>query len=268
MDWHIISPLVFTVYTQSRSGANAGLDRIMKQKWLHLCNRLDYQFKNPDFLRQALTHKSYLPQDSEANFGNNERIEFLGDAVLDLVISEMLMQEFPELDEGGLSKFRASLVSESGLCKQARTLKLGDCLLLGRGEEMTGGREKTSLLSDTFEAVMAAIYLDSREKNGLSEITRVIQKIFLAHLPENAEGYITRDYKSELQEHVQKITGLASTYELVDETGPDHQKEFTMAVFVRNKEYGRGTGASKKLASQLAAENALVRIQQNPSLLK
>ena len=127
----------------------------MKQKWIHLCNRLDYQFENPDILRQALTHKSYQSVESEANYGNNERIEFLGDAVLDLIISEMLMQEFPELDEGGLSKFRASLVSESGLCKQALSLELVDCLLLGRGEEMTGGREKTSLLSDTFEAVMA-----------------------------------------------------------------------------------------------------------------
>ncbi len=240
----------------------------MKQKWIDLCNRLDYQFENPDILRQALTHKSYLPLESEENLGNNERIEFLGDAVLDLVTSEMLMQEFPELDEGGLSKFRASLVSESGLYKQAFALELGECLLIGRGEEMTGGREKTSLLSDTFEAVMAAIYLDSRDKHGLSEITRIIRKLFLPHLPESAQGYITRDYKSELQEHVQKLTGLPSTYELVDETGPDHQKEFTMAVFVRDKEYGRGSGASKKLASQLAAESALVRIQQDPSLLE
>ena len=179
----------------------------------------------------------------------------------------MLMQEFPELDEGGLSKFRASLVSESGLCKQASALDLGDCLLLGRGEEMTGGREKTSLLSDTFEAVMAAIYLDSRDKKGLSEVARIIRKLFIPHLPENAKGYITRDYKSELQEHVQKITGLPSTYELVYEKGPDHQKEFTMAVFVRDKEYGRGIGASKKIASQLAAENALVKIQNDPLLL-
>ena len=241
---------------------------MMNQKWIHLCNLLGYQFENSGILRQALTHKSYLPSESGLNLGNNERIEFLGDAVLDLVISEMLMQEFPELDEGGLSKFRASLVSESGLCKQARALELGNCLLLGKGEELTGGREKTSLLSDTFEAVMAAIYLDSREKNGLSEIARVIRKLFLPQLPKNAEGYITRDYKSELQEHVQKITGLPSTYKLVDETGPDHQKEFIMAVFVKDKEYGRGSGASKKLASQLAAENALVKIQQDPSLLK
>ncbi len=114
----------------------------MKQEWIRLCQRVDYQFKKPEILRQALTHKSYLPVDLDEKFSNNERIEFLGDAVLDLVISEMLMEGFPELDEGGLSKFRASLVSESGLSKQAVTLELGECVLLGRGEEMTGGRKK------------------------------------------------------------------------------------------------------------------------------
>ena len=239
----------------------------MKQEWIRICQRLDYEFQKPEILRQALTHKSYLPAEKDQYYGNNERIEFLGDAVLDLVISEILMEEFPELDEGGLSKFRASLVSESGLSKQARDLGLGSCLLLGRGEEMTGGRNKTSLLADTFEAVMAAIYLDSREKHGLSEITHVIQGIFLPHLPQDAEGYITRDYKSELQEHVQKIIGVPSTYELVEESGPDHEKVFTMAVFIWDRECGRGKGASKKLASQLAAENALLRIQQDPFFL-
>ncbi|MBC8258288.1 MAG: ribonuclease III [SAR324 cluster bacterium] len=239
----------------------------MKEEWRNLCQRLDYQFNNPEILQQALTHKSYLPAETDEFFENNERIEFLGDAVLDLVISEMLMEEFPELDEGGLSKFRASLVSESGLSKQARGLDLGLCLLLGRGEEMTGGRNKTSLLADTFEAVMAAIYLDSREKDGLKQITRVIQKIFLPHLPQDGEDHITRDYKSELQEHVQKLIGIPSTYKLVEESGPDHEKEFTMAVFVREKECGRGTGASKKLASQLAAENALRQIEKEPDFL-
>ena len=228
---------------------------------------LGLRFNNKNLLVQSLIHKSALNELDHLTVGSYERLEFLGDAVLDLVISEMLMEEFPELDEGGLSKFRASLVSESGLSKQARALELGTCLLLGRGEEMTGGRNKTSLLADTFEAVMAAIYLDSREIHGLSEITRVIQGIFLPHLPQDAEGYITRDYKSELQEHVQKIIGVPSTYELVEESGPDHEKVFTMAVFIRERECGRGRGASKKLASQLAAENALLRIQQDPSFL-
>ncbi|MCH2266455.1 MAG: ribonuclease III [SAR324 cluster bacterium] len=241
---------------------------MMKKEWIDLCQSLDYQFDDPQILRQALTHKSFLPPETEENYGNNERIEFLGDAVLDLVISEFLMEKFPELDEGGLSKFRASLVSELGLSRQARKLELGTCLLLGRGEEITGGRQKISLLADTFEAVMAAIYLDSREKHGITQITRVIQTLFLPHLPQDAEGYITRDYKSELQEHVQKLFGIPSTYELMEESGPDHEKNFTMAVFVRKKECGRGSGASKKLASQLAAENALLQIQQDPSFLE
>jgi len=250
------------------SGANEGAGKMMKKEWVRLCERLAYQFQHPKFLRQALTHKSFIPSEAEESYGNNERIEFLGDAVLDLVISEMLMEKFPELDEGGLSKFRASLVSESGLSKQAHALELGECLLLGRGEEVTGGRQKTSLLADTFEAVMAAVYLDSREEHGISVISRVIQNLFLPHLPEDAEGYITRDYKSELQEHVQKMFGIPSTYELKEESGPDHEKEFTMAVFVKEKECGRGIGASKKLASQLAAENALLRIQEEPSFLQ
>ena len=241
---------------------------MMKKEWSQLCQRLNYQFQHPEILRQALTHKSCLPSENEESYGNNERIEFLGDAVLDLVISEMLMEKFPELDEGGLSKFRASLVSESGLSKRARELGLGECLLLGRGEEVTGGRQKPSLLADTFEAVMAAVYLDSREEHGLSIVSQVIQALFLPYFPEDAEGYITRDYKSELQEHVQKLFGIPSTYELMEESGPDHEKEFTMAVFVKEKECGRGIGASKKLASQLAAENALQRIQEEPSLLQ
>ena len=240
----------------------------MKEEWETLCNRLGYKFDNPSILRQALTHKSFLPAEKEDNFGDNERFEFLGDAVLDLIISEMLMEKFPQLEEGGLSKFRASLVSESGLKKQAQALDLGSCLLIGRGEEITGGREKTSLLADTFEAVIAAIYIDSRKKHGISKIKRVIQELFLPQLPNDAEGYITRDYKSELQEYVQKIFGIASTYQLIEETGPDHQKEFTMAVYIREKEFGRGSGASKKVASQLAAENALQKIMKNPSFFE
>ena len=249
-------------------GAKEEIGKMIEKEWSQLCKHLDYQFKCPEFLRQALTHKSFIPSETEKYYGNNERIEFLGDAVLDLVISEMLMEKFPELDEGKLSKFRASLVSETGLSQQARKLGLGKCLLIGRGEEVTGGRQKTSLLADTFEALMAAIYLDSREENGISTITRVIHALFESHLPDDAEDYITRDYKSELQEHVQKIFGMPSTYELMEESGPDHDKEFTMAVFVKEKECGRGVGASKKMASQLAAENALLRIKNEPSLLQ
>ena len=240
----------------------------MKEEWQSLCKRLGYQFNNPTILRQALTHKSYLPSEKHKSNSNNERLEFLGDAVLDLVISEMLMKKFPDLEEGGLSKFRASLVSESGLKKQAQALDIGTCLLLGKGEEITGGRKKTSLLADTFEAVIAAIYIDSREKYGITQVKQVIQDLFLPHLPNDAEDYITRDYKSELQEYVQKIFGISSTYELVEEVGPDHEKEFTMAVFIKEKEFGRGSGTSKKLASQFAAEKALKRIMNESSSLE
>jgi len=232
----------------------------MEKDWGNLCERLGYKFNDPSILKQALTHKSFSPPAKFQNRVNNERLEFLGDAVLDLVISEMLMQKFPDLEEGGLSKFRASLVSETGLNKQAQSLDLGSFLLIGRGEEITGGREKKSLLADTFEAVIAAIYIDSREKHGISKVARIIQNMFLPHLPNDAESHITRDYKSELQEYVQKFFGISSTYELMEEVGPDHEKEFTMAVFIKNREYGRGQGASKKIASQLAAEKALLKI--------
>ena len=240
----------------------------MNEKWEKLCSLLDYKFENPLILRQALTHKSFLVSETEEKNANNERLEFLGDAVLDLVISEMLMEKFPKLEEGGLSKFRASLVSELGLRKQAHFLDLGNCLLLGRGEEITGGRKKSSLLADTFEAIIAAIYLDSREKQGISEVSRVIKMLFNPHLPDDSQDYISRDFKSELQEYTQKLFGTATTYKLIEETGPDHEKEFTMAVFLGEQECGRGKGASKKIASQLAAENALNKINKQPLLMK
>ncbi len=122
----------------------------MKEDWEKLCSNLGYQFEDKSILRQALTHKSHLSSETEKNSINNERLEFLGDAILDLIISEMLMDNYPKLEEGSLSKFRASLVSESGLNKQALALNLGNCLLLGRGEEITGGRKKASLLANTF----------------------------------------------------------------------------------------------------------------------
>jgi len=240
----------------------------MREEWDKLCNRLGYKFENSSILRQALTHKSFLTSEISEDSADNERFEFLGDAILDLIISEMLMENYPKLEEGGLSKFRASLVSESALKKQAIELNLGDCLLLGRGEEITGGRKKTSLLANTFEALMAAIYLDSRNKYGINKISHIIRNLFLPHLPNDAEGFITRDFKSELQEYVQKMFGIPSTYKLIEETGPDHEKEFTMAVFIHEKEYGRGRGASKKLASQIAAEKGLQQIVNESSFVE
>jgi ribonuclease-3 len=227
-----------------------------------LCARLGYQFRQPDLLQQALTHKSYV-QDAGARGGrNNERFEFLGDAVLDLIISEMLMERFPDLPEGGLSKLRAGLVNESGLRRIAHSLDLGQYLLMGKGEEMTGGRQKASLLADAVEALFAAVYLDSRETHGVQEVTRLARNLFGPELPDRAEDLAVRDFKSELQEYVQKHFGVLVTYELVRQTGPDHQKEFEMAALIEQKEYGRGTGKSKKQAGQMAAKQALEYISK------
>ena len=227
----------------------------------NLCTTLGYQFQKMELLRQAMTHKSYILQPSGQSVENNERLEFLGDAVLDLIISEMLMERFPSLSEGGLSKSRASLVNENRLRKIAHKLELGDYLLMGKGEEMTGGRTKSSLLADAVEALIAAIYLDSRTNSGMVVITQIVHQLFQEHLPEHIEDFTFRDFKSELQEYVQKKIGILVTYQLISHSGPDHQKEFEMAALIENQEQGRGSGSSKKQATQMAAKQALKNLQ-------
>ena len=226
-----------------------------------LCDQIDYQFRDEELLELALTHKSFTEFESKTGERNNEKLEFLGDAVLDMAISELLMERFPELDEGGLSKFRASLVNEDGLAHIARKMKLGDSLRMGRGEDLSGGREKPSLLADALEAVLAAIYLDSRKTEGFSRVSKIIYDLYHEELPEQVDSFISRDYKSELQEFVQKNLNLPANYELVNQFGPDHQKEFEMVVKVEERILGRGRGFSKKQAGQAAAQDALNRLQ-------
>ena len=226
-----------------------------------LCDQIDYQFRDEELLELALTHKSFTEFESKTGERNNEKLEFLGDAVLDMAISELLMERFPELDEGGLSKFRASLVNEDGLAHIARKMKLGDSLRMGRGEDLSGGREKPSLLADALEAVLAAIYLDSRKTEGFSRVSKIIYELYHEELPEQVDSFISRDYKSELQEFVQKNLNLPANYELVNQFGPDHQKEFEMVVKVEERILGRGRGFSKKQAGQAAAQDALNRLQ-------
>ena len=185
--------------------------------------------------------------------------------MLDLLVSELLMERFPDLDEGGLSKFRASLVNEARLSRIAAHLDLGCFLRLGRGEEMTGGREKPSLLADALEAVIAALYLDSRSEGGVEKTAQVVEQLFDEELPKESSAFISRDYKSELQELAQKLLSTLCLYELVGAEGPDHEKEFEMAVLINNREYGRGKGTSKKEASQTAARTALTQLQQESS---
>ena len=226
-----------------------------------LCDQIDYQFRDEELLELALTHKSFTEFESKTGERNNEKLEFLGDAVLDMAISELLMERFPELDEGGLSKFRASLVNEDGLAHIARKMKLGDSLRMGKGEDLSGGREKPSLLADALEAVLAAIYLDSRKTEGFSRVSKIIYDLYHEELPEQVDSFISRDYKSELQEFVQKNLNLPANYELVNQFGPDHQKEFEMVVKVEERILGKGRGFSKKQAGQAAAQDALNSMQ-------
>ena len=162
--------------------------------WNGLCEYIGYRFQNMELLKLALTHKSFTEFESTTGERNNEKLEFLGDAILDMAISEMLMERFPELEEGGLSKFRASLVNEDGLANIARKLELGNYLLMGKGEDLSGGREKSSLLADAMEALFAAVYLDSREKQGFAAVSKLICNLYEAELPEQADSFISRDY--------------------------------------------------------------------------
>jgi ribonuclease-3 len=212
---------------------------------------LDYHFQQLELLNQALTHKSYVHEQRES-VQHNERLEFLGDAVLGLVISDYCYERFAQLAEGELSKIRASLVNEGNLARIARRLNLGMYLLVGRGEELTGGRTKTSLLADTLEALLAAIYLDG----SLNAVYQVVLRCFQDDLKNIFdEGH--KDYKSELQEYTQEKFGCVPMYTVVRERGPDHEKVFEVELTVRGQLQGLGAGKSKKEAEQAAARKVL-----------
>jgi len=210
----------------------------------HLERDLNYKFVDSTLILEALTHKSY-----KKNY-DNERLEFLGDAVLDLIVGEYLFTKFRKSDEGKLSKIRASLVNEIGFEKLARSLKLGDYILLSNAEHNNGGREKSSLLSDAFEAVMGAIYLES----GLKVVSEIAIKLIEKNYEEISLDSLFRDYKTTLQELTQARYGMIPEYKVVSSRGPDHLKEFEIAVFIQDKEYARAVGKSKKIAQQEAAE--------------
>lgn len=222
-----------------------------KELLADLEHALEYRFTHLELLNQALTHKSYVHEQREP-VQHNERLEFLGDAVLELVISDYCYGRFVQLAEGELSKIRASLVNEGNLARLARRLNLGTYLLVGRGEELTGGRAKTSLLADTFEALLAAVYLDG----SLNAVYRVVMRCFQEDLNNIFdEGH--KDYKSELQEYTQEKFGCVPTYIVVRERGPDHDKVFEVELTIRGQLQGLGTGKSKKEAEQAAARKVL-----------
>ncbi|MBN2575770.1 MAG: ribonuclease III [Deltaproteobacteria bacterium] len=214
--------------------------------------RLAYSFRDTALVETALTHRSWLNETLDAARADNERLEFLGDAVLALVSSDLLMKRFPEQSEGELSKARAALVNEAGLARVADAVGLGQWIFLGHGEAQAGGRQKRSLLANTFEALVGAIYLDG----GYSAAFRVAERLMeplLADVPAAAN----KDFKSRLQELAQGRLQMTPSYAVLSESGPDHAKTFEVAITIGDKEYGRGFGRSKKEAQQSAAEIAL-----------
>jgi len=222
-----------------------------------LAAALGISFNNYALLDQALTHTSYANESVKRKIVHNERLEFLGDAVLELATSTYLFLHFPELPEGDLTKARASVVCEPSLHRRAAEVKLGEYLLLGKGEQATGGRQRPSILADAFEAVIGAIYLDQ----GWRAARDYVLKQLRAELKEVESGDNWQDYKTMLQEKVQRHPGQRINYELVAAKGPDHAKVFTVSVSVNGLSYGIGEGRSKKAAEQMAAKQALPKIK-------
>ena len=220
---------------------------------------LGYRFHQPRLLEEALTHKSYSNERRSRDRTQNERLEFLGDAVLSLVMSEYLAAEFPGSNEGGLSKLKAHLVSEASLAKAARRMKLGRLLRLGKGEELSKGREKHSLLADALEALIAAIYLDGGLEASRKFTLQVLEEELLATRAEQARPGM-EDYKTQLQEVCQKRYESLPQYETVRESGPDHEKVFEVELTIQGVMRGIGRGRSKKEAEQMAAKEALTQL--------
>ncbi|MDL1969422.1 MAG: ribonuclease III [Candidatus Desulfofervidaceae bacterium] len=227
----------------------------MEEKLASLEQVLGYEFKNKSLLRCALIHRSYA---YEAQVESNERLEFLGDAVLELVVRDYLFHKYPDLNEGRLSQFKAFLVEEGTLAEVARFLELGKYLYLGKGEIQAHGEEKTSILADALEAIIGAIYLDSDFLTAL----QVVKQIFLPWLDKikfNANG----DYKTLLQNWLQRDYHTLPRYRILKTSGPDHNKQFKVGVFVNNELWGQGIGRSRKAAEQAAAKEALKRLKND-----
>ena len=219
-----------------------------------LSARLGLPLADPVVALAALTHKSYVNEHrDEQGLADNERLEFLGDAVIDLAVSHRLMERFPTAREGDLSKMRAAVVDELGLSEMARALDLGALLRLGRGEELTGGRQKASLLADAMEAVIAAVFV----AGGLEPVLGIVDRFLGEAFARAAAGTLDRDFKTQLQELAQSRLRASPRYRVVAEHGPDHSKTFEVETDLRGEVVGRGTGRSKKDAEQAAAKLAL-----------
>lgn len=214
--------------------------------------KLNYKFNNIKLLESALIHSSYA-NEVRGNTHSNERLEFLGDSVLSIIVSEHIYNKYPNMPEGELTRLRASLVCEKSLCAFSRELGIGEFLKLGKGEDKNGGRERDSILADAFEAVLASIYLDG----GMAAARKHVMNTVLRDLKHHCEEDTFKDYKTTLQEIIQRNPEESVTYILIDESGPDHDKSFTVEVHLNSNTIGTGTGKSKKQAEQMAAKQAL-----------
>lgn len=228
--------------------------RNMKEALQELQGKIGYRFQNEALLKQALTHSSFANEQKINKLNNYERLEFLGDAVLELVSSEFLYNENKDMPEGQLTRLRASMVCEPALAYCARDIQLNTYILLGKGEEATGGRTRDSIISDVMEAVIGAIFLDG----GIENAQRFIYRFVLSDLEDKI---LFMDSKTLLQEEIQRNNTAQLRYELVGETGPDHDKQFSVRAFLDDKLIGSGVGRTKKAAEQQAAYEALKRLK-------
>ena len=224
---------------------------------IELQKEISYTFNNIDLVNEALTHSSYANESKNKKITHNERMEFLGDSVLSLIVSDYIFTKFKSLPEGELTKVRANVVCEPALAAKARSINLGKYLLLGKGEELTGGRTRSSILADAFESLLGAIYID-----GGLEMVRDFVLIRMTDVMELAcSGSFFKDYKTQLQELLQSKTTDKIVYQVVREFGPDHDKTFCVEISVNNEVLGSGEGKSKKLAEQSAAQLAIEKVR-------
>ncbi|MFT8319456.1 MAG: ribonuclease III [Bacillus sp. (in: firmicutes)] len=234
------------------NGKEKRMNRPNDKKIKELQQKLGIPFTNEKLLKQAFTHSSYVNEHRRKPHEDNERLEFLGDAVLELTVSQFLFKKYPMMSEGELTKLRAAIVCEPSLVTFANELSFGSFVLLGKGEEMTGGRARPALLADVFEAFIGSLYLDQ----GIDTVVNFLEKVIFPKINAGAFSHVM-DFKSQLQEYVQRDVFGTIEYRILMEKGPAHNREFVSQVFLNDKELGRGTGRSKKEAEQHAAQMAL-----------
>lgn len=234
------------------------LTKLQEERFSQLQKKLSLSFKNKNLLHKAFTHSSYVNEHRKKPYEDNERLEFLGDAVLELTVSEYLYEKHPLMNEGELTKLRATIVCEPSLFYFATELSFGDLVLLGKGEELTGGRTRQALLADVFEAFIGALYLDQ----GIEAVFRFLENFIFKKIDGGAFSHMM-DFKSQLQEFVQKDGVSSISYEVLEEIGPAHNRQFKCKVSLNEVELGIGLGRSKKEAEQHAAQIALESLKNN-----